>query len=123
MIKVLRENVYVSNDTTTTIFTVKSEDDNKYFINRTVESENCDFNEHLVEISFQNGPIKENGVNGCQNEDLIAIIIDRLEGFQNTEFKCRENAIAITKLEEALMWLEKRTANRIARGVEGTNKI
>ena len=65
--------------------------------------------------------IKENGVNGCHNEDLIAVVIDRLQGFQAGEFSCRENAIAITKLEEALLWLNKRTQDRIRRGVEGTN--
>lgn len=74
-------------------------------------------------INFQNGVIKENGVNGCQNEDLIAIVIDRLQSFQKGKFNCRENALAITKLEEALMWLNKRTNDRIARGVEGTNIV
>lgn len=72
-------------------------------------------------ISFQKGPIKENGVNGCHNEDLIAIVIDRLQGFQSGEFACRENALAITRLEEALLWLNKRTSDRIKRGVEGKN--
>ena len=73
-------------------------------------------------VSFQKGPIKENGLNGCFQEDLIAIVIDRLRSFQAGEFACRENAIALTKLEEALMWLNSRTQNRIARGVEGTSE-
>jgi len=72
-------------------------------------------------IKFQNGPIKNHGVNGCQNEDLLAIVIDRLRGFQTGKFSCRENAIALTKLEESLMWLNKRTRDRIKRGVEGKN--
>jgi len=72
-------------------------------------------------IKFQKGPIKEAGVNGCHQEDLIAIVIDRLQSFQAGDFACRENAIAITKLEECMMWLNKRTAERVARGVEGTN--
>ena len=72
-------------------------------------------------ISFQNGPIKENDVNGVTNESLMAIVIDRLRGFQSGEFACRENAVALTKLEESLMWLKKRTQDRIVRGVEGTN--
>lgn len=72
-------------------------------------------------IRFQKGAIKENGINGCYNEDLIAIVIDRLQGFQSGDFACRENAIALTKLEEALMWLNKRTNDRIVRGVEGTS--
>ena len=76
----------------------------------------------LTEIKFQTGPIKENGVNGCHNEDLIAIIIDRLNDFQATDFKCRENALAITKLEETLHWLSHRTLDREKRGVEGTHQ-
>jgi hypothetical protein len=72
-------------------------------------------------IRFQDGPIKENGVNGARIEDFIGIMIDRLNQFQNSEFRCRENACAITKLEEALMWLNKRTQDRKLRGVEGTS--
>lgn len=71
-------------------------------------------------IDFQEGPIKECGVNGVCNEDLLAMVICRLEHFQNSEFSCRENAVAITKLEEALLWLRKRTMGRENRGVEGT---
>ncbi len=77
----------------------------------------------LADIHFQEGPIKECGVNGVNNEDLINMVICRLEHFQNSEFRCRENACAITKLEEALMWLGKRTAARNNRGVEGTHRI
>ena len=77
----------------------------------------------LGEVSFQNGPIKEAGVNGVMNEDLIAIVIDRMQGFQSGQYKCRENAVALTKLEEALMWLRKRTQDREDRGVEGTSTI
>ena len=72
-------------------------------------------------IGFQNGPVKESGVNGISNEALLAIVEDRLLGFQAGEFACRENAIALTKLQEAMMWLQKRTRDRLARGVEGTN--
>lgn len=80
-------------------------------------------NPKLVMIHFQEGPIKECGINGCCNEDLIAMCICRLEYFQNSEYKCRENAVAITKLEEALMWLRKRTNAREIRGVEGTHTV
>lgn len=72
-------------------------------------------------INFQKGPIKENGTNGVTQEALIAILIDRLQAFQNGPYKCRENALALTKLEEAQMWLHKRTRERMARGVEGTH--
>lgn len=72
-------------------------------------------------VSFQNGPIKEYGINGCRQEDLLAIVLDRLESFQAGEWRCRENALAITKIEEAMHWLNHRTKARIDRGVEGTN--
>lgn len=74
-----------------------------------------------LEVKFQNGPVKEHGVNGISNEALLAIVLDRLEGAQAGEYKCRENALAITKLEEAMHWLMHRTRARMARGVEGTS--
>jgi len=73
-------------------------------------------------IEFQNGPIKEFGLNGISGEALIAIVIDRLRSFQSGQFSCRENAVALTHLETGLMWLQKRTRDRLARGVEGTNQ-
>lgn len=73
-------------------------------------------------IQFQNGPIKEAGVNGITNEALVAIVIDRLQGFQKGTFACRENALALTKLEEAMHWLQHRTRERVAQGVEGTHQ-
>ncbi|MEI8128012.1 MAG: hypothetical protein WCG95_00210 [bacterium] len=76
---------------------------------------------HFADISFQNGAIKENGVNGCHNEDLIAIVIDRLQGFQAGEYACKENERAIIYLNEALSQLDLRTQTRIERGVEGTS--
>jgi len=79
--------------------------------------------EPLTTIKFQKGAIKEHGVNGVCNEDLIAMVICRLQGFQNSEFKCRENSVAITKLEESLMWLRKRTMDREVRNVEGTHIV
>ena len=73
-------------------------------------------------VKFQNGPIKEFGVNGVTQEALIAIVIDRLRSFQTGPFACRDNAVALTHFEEGLMWLQRRTLNRIKRGVEGTNQ-
>ena len=75
----------------------------------------------LCQIHFQEGPIRECGVNGVCNEDLIVMVITRLEHFQKSEFACRDNAVAITKLEEAMLWLRKRTMGRENRGVEGTH--
>ncbi|MGC4052906.1 MAG: hypothetical protein QM757_26560 [Paludibaculum sp.] len=77
--------------------------------------------EHVT-VLFQNGPIREFGVNGITGEALMAIQIDRLRCFQAGPYACRENAIALTHLEEALMWLQRRTVDRIKRGVEGTHQ-
>jgi len=74
-----------------------------------------------LSFTLQNGPIKENGVNGCQVNEVIEAAKIILEGL-NKNFPCRENASAITKLDEALMWLEKRTKDREKRGVEGLSK-
>lgn len=63
------------------------------------------------------------GANGITHEVLLAVLIDRLQGFQGGPYACRENAIALTKLEEALLWLNKRTLQRVARGVEGTHQV
>lgn len=77
----------------------------------------------VTHIAFQDGPIAENGVNGLTHEALLAVVIDRLRGFQDGAFRCRENALALTKLEEALHWLHQRTRDRIARGVEGKSVL
>lgn len=64
--------------------------------------------EHFVTVS-----------NGTTNEEVLKVLIDRMMSLQ-MKAPCRENSIVITKLEECLMWLEKRTRDRQARGVEGT---
>ncbi len=76
-----------------------------------------------VDLYFQNGAIAESGVNGLTHEVLLAIVIDRLRCFQAGPFTCRENALALTRLEEAQHWLHARTRARMARGVEGTHKL
>jgi hypothetical protein len=55
---------------------------------------------------------------GTTNEELIEMLLNRMNYLQS-KFPCRENAIAITKLDEALLWLNKRTSDRIKRNVEG----
>jgi hypothetical protein len=73
-------------------------------------------------IAFQRGPILETGPNGVSIEALLVIVEDRLLGFQSGGYACRENAVALTKIQEALMWLQRRTRDRIARGVEGASR-
>jgi len=73
----------------------------------------------LATISFQNGPVNAEGINGITMESLIAIMIHRLQSFQNGDFPCRDNARALINLEEALHHLDHRTHQRKTRGVEG----
>ncbi|HHB2481357.1 TPA: hypothetical protein ACORDH_002808 [Bacillus cereus] len=72
-----------------------------------------------INIKFQEGAIQEHGANGAQIEDVIDVLVERLEGFQKGGYPCRENSLAITKLEEARMWLNERTRKRQEQGVEG----
>lgn len=80
-----------------------------------------DTEQNSITFKLQNGPIKEVGVNGCQVDQIIRSATDIIRHF-NSVFPCRENSLAITKLEEALHWLDARTRNRVARDVEGTNQ-
>lgn len=75
-----------------------------------------------INIRFQCGPIKEVGVNGTSIENVIALLISRLGGFQRGPFACDSNAQAIDALNAAIKALESRTRDRVARGVEGFNK-
>lgn len=75
------------------------------------------------ELVFQNGPIGEVGVNGITHEALLAIIADRLRSFQQGPYRCRHNALALTAIEEAQNWLNRRTRERELRGVEGTHEV
>ena len=72
-------------------------------------------------IKFQEGPIKENGINGLSLEALIAVLIDRLEGFQTGTYKCHDNQMALDHLQGARLWTHKRALDRVARQVEGTH--
>lgn len=80
-----------------------------------------------ISITWQNGPLGRGAdriePNGAFVEGVIAAALDRLQYYQSSKFKCRENALAITKLEEALHWCQHRTADREAREVEGTHTV
>ncbi len=55
---------------------------------------------------------------GTTNEEVLEVLINRMQYLQG-KFPCPENALVITKLEESLFWLNKRTADRQKRNVEG----
>ena len=80
-----------------------------------------------IAIEWQNGPLGRGDgraePNGAFVEGVIAAALDRIHYYQDSKFKCRENALAITKLEEALHWLDHRTQEREHRQVEGTHGV
>lgn len=72
----------------------------------------------LTFVDFQVGCPAEQ-VNGATNEDLLSIVVDRLEQFQRGPFSCAENQAAIGHIRLGIEILERRTRERRARGVEG----
>ena len=75
-----------------------------------------------MQVKFQHGPIREAGVNGITNEALLAIVEHRLQSFQKGPFACEENQVALENVTRALVALKRRTLERMARGVEGSNQ-
>lgn len=78
--------------------------------------------EICLEVNFQNGARSNpDSLSGMLDSDLLEIVRDRLKGSQSGGFACRENACALTHIEEALMWLNRRVEDRIERQVLGTD--
>ena len=69
-------------------------------------------------LSFQTGDPAD-GINGISNEVLLAIVADRLEGFQEGPFACETNEVALGKVKAAIRILGTRSQEREERGVEG----
>lgn len=84
---------------------------------------NAECEEPVCFVKFQNGPIKECGVNGVANEDLLNMVLCRLQHFQESPYACYENQKAAECIMDALSWLRMRTEQRAERGVEGTSEI
>ena len=79
--------------------------------------------EDMVRIQFQCGPRKDPAARkGVLNGDLLEIVRDQLRAFQAGPFACRENACALSHIEEALMWLNHRAEDRAERNVLGTTE-
>lgn len=95
----------------------------RYIICKNGETSWCNGNNSegiLNDIQLQNGPRKiEDSIHGIIDTDLLEIVRDRLKSFQNGDFKSRENACALTHIEEALMWMNRRVEDRIERDVLG----
>lgn len=75
----------------------------------------------LLYVKFQSGPVGEVGKNGVQVEDLLQVAQARLQHLDQ-EMPCSENFYALNRIAGALTWLDRRTADRRARGVEGQSR-
>ena len=79
-----------------------------------------------LSITWQDGPLGRGddrmAPNGAFVETVISAAKQRIEYYNEGQFACRENSIAITRLDEALLWLNKRTVDREEREVEGTHQ-
>lgn len=78
-----------------------------------------------LKIDWQDGPLGRGDnrqvPNGAFVETVLSAAKQRLEFYNEGKYRCRENSLAITKIEEALHWLEARTKDRETRKVEGTH--
>lgn len=93
---------------------------NKYALLQFKRNEATDTQE-FQEVTFYKMNPDGTYENGTTIEEMLRVVSERLTDL-NGKFPCRENALAITKVQEAKMWLEARTKDRIARGVEGTHQ-
>jgi hypothetical protein len=56
---------------------------------------------------------------GFSNEALLAVLIDRMEGFQGGQYACEENRLVLEHLRLAMKGMHVRTRRRQQQGVEG----
>lgn len=79
-----------------------------------------------LSIDWQDGPLgrgtEKKEPTGAFVEDVILAAIQRLQFYNDGKFRCRENSLAITHLEEALHWCQARHEDRERRGVQGLHE-
>ena len=79
-------------------------------------------------VSWQNGPLGKpdesdrRQPNGAFVEDVIDAVIGRLQFYQDSQFECIENELAIKLLKSANDVLDSRTKRRVKAGVEGSHE-
>jgi len=97
----------------------------RYIICKQDETNWCNGNNSegvYADIQFQDGGRKEeNSIHGVCDQDLLEIVRHRLQCFQAGPYSSRENACALTHIEEALMWFNRRVEDGIERNVLGIN--
>ena len=121
--KINSEFKIVEHDLITNDYTIIFKDENVFNAPYNYIIENAHNGNLLAGIHFQEGPLKENELNGIFMEDLIAICINRLDHFQDSEYKCYENEEARNCLIDSLKALRRRTESRKERNVLGTHEV
>lgn len=76
-------------------------------------------NKTLGMLHFQKGGRATTGVNGLTLEVIIAACIDNIQGHQETDLACKQNAGILTHLEAVMQLCADRHADRVRRGVKG----
>ena len=74
-----------------------------------------------LDVKFQVGGSATTEKNGAFIEDLLIIAYAKLNEY-NKGIPSRENSLALTKIEEAILWLTARKAEREHRKVYGTEE-
>ena len=111
---ILQERIYHGdNKTIDWVATDKAREEKPIFIDHDVD---------MISFKMLTKPASEGGnLNLCQWSDLVTTGLEQLK-YLNNKFPCKENAVAITHIETALLWNDKRTADRVKRNVEGKNE-
>lgn len=73
----------------------------------------------VITIKWQDGAGTDK--NGAFIEEVLIMAYSQLKGF-NDKLPSRENSLALTSIEQAVLWLAQRKANRVFRGVHGEEK-
>ena len=117
--KFLRDKLVVSD----TVCVMKK-DDHIFYLSPSPEPDKVvdNYSEGCQTLQFQNGPIKEVGINGITEASLFKILIERFETFQKGDFSCVENECILDNLYCCLCKINQRTNDRIKRNVEGLNE-
>jgi hypothetical protein len=79
-----------------------------------------EFQNEFISIRFQNGLPPEVGINGVRAEDVIDVLIAKLNLYQNGELACKENDQALESLTIARDALVRRRQRRQTQGVYHT---
>lgn len=74
----------------------------------------------FLSITWQKGLPSEAGVNGCQAQDVVEVIAEKLRFYQAGALACEENEEALRGLQIALEALEARRRRRLEQGVLNT---